>query len=329
MSSAPAQTRASRGFTLIELLVCVSIIALLMSLLLPSLGKARLTAQVLKDQANLHGVAQTVHIYAADQNGMLPPGPSEYGYSLGQNVWASGRGMWGTMGALTPSGFPTNVQWNPKGLGLLSTEYGLNPDWLFDYYRENTNFFPDAYVIFSYIAPNKSTIWPGATNNTFTFSAGRLQTLFGTGPTIASNDPIWGVKNNGQSHIEGDFFYRCGDYSTLNATFTTVTSVSVGAQNARTDATNFSRKTFITEARNWYQDRPSRKWALGIGYDCAFGDGSVAFFKVGNGDPSTNPAAYALAGTFTSGTLTNAYSGQPNNQSGQVIFNRADAYFNR
>ncbi len=64
--------RQWRGFTLIELLVVVAIIALLIAVLLPSLGKARERAKEVVCQTHLHAWGEGFLMYANDQKGSFP-----------------------------------------------------------------------------------------------------------------------------------------------------------------------------------------------------------------------------------------------------------------
>jgi prepilin-type N-terminal cleavage/methylation domain-containing protein len=62
------QKRNSTGFTLVELLVVVSIIALLIGILLPAIGKARDRALTTRSSANLRQLATAHATYAAEWN---------------------------------------------------------------------------------------------------------------------------------------------------------------------------------------------------------------------------------------------------------------------
>lgn len=74
MSSARPNTGTKHAFTLVELLVVIGIIALLISILLPSLARARQSANMVACLSNLRQIGQTLQLYANDNKGYLPLG---------------------------------------------------------------------------------------------------------------------------------------------------------------------------------------------------------------------------------------------------------------
>lgn len=77
------------AFTLIEVLVVVAIIALLISILLPSLTLARAQAKQTQCGSNVHQQCTSYFMYAADFRGLLPPNPT-------QGKWNAIRGAYVT-----------------------------------------------------------------------------------------------------------------------------------------------------------------------------------------------------------------------------------------
>jgi len=80
----PAVSKRRRaGFTLVELLVVVGIIALLVTILMPALGRAMELARKTICATNLHNLGQAWQLYFRDNNDKLPamanPGPASNG----------------------------------------------------------------------------------------------------------------------------------------------------------------------------------------------------------------------------------------------------------
>ena len=86
-----------RGFTLIELLVVMVIIALLVGLLLPALGRARDEARKTQCRSNLRQIGLAMNMYCNDNQGFTP---AAYGFAA-----TNSRGLYTTVGDITATGW--------------------------------------------------------------------------------------------------------------------------------------------------------------------------------------------------------------------------------
>lgn len=96
--------KLQKGFTLIELLVVVSIIALLASILLPSLASAREQAKAAACLSNMHNIGTNLMIYENDNKGYYP---TSYNYLDGVSS-ANGYHHW--TAALNPTDYTAGIK---------------------------------------------------------------------------------------------------------------------------------------------------------------------------------------------------------------------------
>jgi prepilin-type N-terminal cleavage/methylation domain-containing protein/prepilin-type processing-associated H-X9-DG protein len=114
--------RRAVGFTLIELLVVIAIIALLIGLLLPGLGRARMEARKAVSLSNLRQIGQSGSHYQGDNKSMLPVVPT--GVPVPTAIWA--WVTWGGWGKCCNAG-PTSSNFWAQDNGIFDIAPSARP----------------------------------------------------------------------------------------------------------------------------------------------------------------------------------------------------------
>ena len=160
--------RKAIGFTLVELLVVIGIIALLVGILLPALNHAREQANLIKCQANLRSIGQSIAIYEDAYRGVLPEGyynghtnTVTGGNIFGANLMNNGTdwtlllestmtpGAPSTFGALSGANFTANLAFSPLRQVFIcpsapeNSGKTTNPNVLITHYACNPRLMPE------------------------------------------------------------------------------------------------------------------------------------------------------------------------------------------
>ncbi len=143
------KTENPKAFTLIELLVVIAIIAIVATLLVPSVGKAMEKAAMTTDMNNLRQIGQGIAAFAGENNGRFPnitievPGASSSNRPFAENFTESVDRMlapdkqfsaaslynWNRRPVWFSKGYakmPTNGSFDPKTQYYWGLAYGMN-----------------------------------------------------------------------------------------------------------------------------------------------------------------------------------------------------------
>ena len=226
------KTRKQTGFTIVELLVVVSIIALLIAILLPAIGKARDAARVTQSTANLRNLAVANDTYAsdwadrqftpvADDMGLVAGNPVTYnaqvacmpqqlvGYDYQGRLW----GWWCTTG-LCPAGWPSGYE--TGNFRYVYQPYSWGTSWNFGAFRVPTSKAFNAYIGDRWYDPvfwaPKDT-YPLRIAEKFFIYPDEFVTESSGSQTVVFSSYIWSPASMWNPEIHG----RCGFKSPLSS----------------------------------------------------------------------------------------------------------------
>jgi prepilin-type N-terminal cleavage/methylation domain-containing protein len=176
-------------FTLIELLVVIAIIAILASILLPALGKAKDTAKKISCLSNQKQIHLMIMCYSVDSNGWLAPYRVGYG-GLGNtfdstdwlpDTWAKSKSIFVCPGPQTSLVPGCNQQYNPQNSNSLPGVTSYN-------YFSGISNYPiggGGNSFFGWLAPGG---WQWYFDSSPSFPCGAVPNINFTGKTVT--DPV-------------------------------------------------------------------------------------------------------------------------------------------
>lgn len=290
------------AFTLIELLVVISIIALLISLLLPAIGLARESSTSVKCLANLQGIGVGLALYSTDYKGWWPSESPTGKTDNPSNLMNAGRSIYGLPGSWpgNPYGAGPKIA-GPLGLGQLIRPTVTPGDSGVTY--------NDYLAIDKVFCPNQDSV----KDETFYFKHfasryfGAPWKVYAASEVDPDQNVWWTNATYGPFYFPVTYAWRSSHRGVWNGTnsagLASWTNVGAAMQQTRqtlkSDAKGNNLKSVVAElgGGSYWVGRTSHHWKLG-GVNVLFGDSSAQFWKdneAANNEYS-NAGGWGLAG---------------------------------